>query len=314
MLQQTQVQTVIPYYTKWVRRFPTVRSLANARFSEILILWAGLGYYRRAQMLHQTAKLLCAKYQGRLPQTRDGLNKLPGIGPYTAGAIASIAFGENAAILDGNIKRILARIFAISHDIQSPRTINHLWKLSASLVPKSNPGDFNQAMMELGAIICLPDTPRCHQCPVTMFCEARRLNRETDFPFRRNRIPVKKVRQVALVIYNSNHEILIKRQPDNGRWGGLWTFPFGDNRKEITNELNIDNQSLKQIMTLRFGFTKYQVQLKVYENQLPKTDKRNNERPRLKNSHLRWVKAVKLISYPFPAPHRQIANQLNHAK
>jgi len=310
MLQQTQVQTVIPYYKKWVKRFPTVQSLAKARLSEILKYWAGLGYYRRAQMLHQTAKLFCKKHDGKIPRSVDKLSRLPGIGPYTAGAITSIAFGEQAAILDGNVKRILTRIFAISHDIQTPRTLDRLWKLSAELVPKRNPGDFNQAMMELGAMICLSDAPLCRQCPVALFCKAHKLNRETDFPFRRNRIPVKKVRQVALVLHNNRNEVLIKRQPDNGRWGGLWAFPFGDNRKEITDELKLGNPSLKQLMTLRFGFTKYQVQLKVYENQTPETSKRNSKPHRLTNSQLRWVKPNRLRNFAFPSPHGKIVDKI----
>src|SRR5512137_1830169 len=175
MLQQTQVETVISYYMRWLRRFPTVARLAAAPLDEVLAHWEGLGYYARARNLHRAAKLLVEKSRGQLPQTLDGLRALPGIGLYTAAAIGSIAFGIDAAALDGNLKRVLARIFDVRQDVTSPGGEKSVRALAESLVPPGRAGDYNQALMDLGATICTPRAPRCDACPVQTLCEAYRL-------------------------------------------------------------------------------------------------------------------------------------------
>src|SRR5271169_3793142 len=156
MLQQTRVETVRPYYIRWLRAFPTVQALARAADDRVLKLWEGLGYYSRARNLHRAAQIVVRDYEGQLPRTAEGLLKLPGIGRYTAGAIASIAFGERAPLVDGNVARVFARIFAVRGNVKSPRTQQSLWTLAEDLLPDTGPGDFNQALMELGALVCTP--------------------------------------------------------------------------------------------------------------------------------------------------------------
>ena len=167
MLQQTQVNTVVPYYERWMKKFPTVQSLAGASLTEVLKAWEGLGYYRRARNLHETAKTVCEKFGGKFPDSKEELLKLPGIGRYTAGAVSSIAFGNPDPVLDGNVKRVLARILALRDPVDTGRGEKKLWKTAENWVKESkSPGDFNQALMELGALVCLPEKPQCGVCPV----------------------------------------------------------------------------------------------------------------------------------------------------
>src|ERR1035438_6680659 len=165
MLQQTRVETVLPYYARWLRAFPTVHALAQAKDDRVLKLWEGLGYYSRARNLHRAARIVVREYDGKLPRTANGLRQLPGIGRYTAGAIASIAFGERVPLVDGNVARVFARIFAITTNVKAPRTMDKLWQLAEQLIPDRDPGDFNQALMELGALVCTPKNPRCDAWP-----------------------------------------------------------------------------------------------------------------------------------------------------
>ena len=172
MLQQTQAKTAAPYYERWIVEFPTVESLARAPLSKVLKLWEGLGYYTRARNIHRAAKTIMERYHGKFPESFDEIHALPGIGRYTAGAIASIAFGIRKPVLDGNVIRILTRLFAINSQVNLTATKKRLWKLAGDLVPVDHPGDVNQAMMELGAVICLPDNPQCDSCPVSGLCLA----------------------------------------------------------------------------------------------------------------------------------------------
>ena len=172
MLQQTQVKTVIPYYERWIRTFPTIENLSNAPEQKVLKLWEGLGYYSRAKNLKKASQIICKEMNKELPKTVKALQKLPGIGRYTAGAISSIAFGLKAPVLDGNIKRVLSRLFCINENGTTSASEKILWQKSEDLVPDRRPGDFNQALMELGATICTPNSPLCQQCPLQNKCEA----------------------------------------------------------------------------------------------------------------------------------------------
>ena len=182
MLQQTRVDTVIPYYDKFLAAYPTVHSLAEAPLEDVLTKWSGLGYYRRARTLHAAAQQVSREREGIFPREASELREIRGIGPYTAGAVASIAFGRAAALVDGNVARVLARIFAVNDDLRKPAGIAKIWKIAEELVPKKNPGDHNQALMELGATICTPRAPRCLLCPVNDLCEARKRGLENDLP------------------------------------------------------------------------------------------------------------------------------------
>jgi A/G-specific adenine glycosylase len=199
MLQQTQVATVIPYYKGWLKAFPSLASLARAPLSKALKFWAGLGYYRRVRMFHQAAQFVQREFRGKIPRTAEALRELPGIGRYTAGAIASIAFGEKTPVLDGNVIRILTRIFAIRQSIDQQKTLEKLWSVAGALLPEKCPGDFNQALMELGATVCFPLIPQCARCPVKRDCRAHQKGKELLFPVRSRKDPMKKLQMSALV-------------------------------------------------------------------------------------------------------------------
>ena len=224
MLQQTQVATVEPYYQRFLQHFPDIDSLAAAPLEEVLKLWAGLGYYRRARSLHRAAQFIASTYHSVFPCTYDQILQLPGIGPYTAGAIASIAFREAVPVLDGNVMRVLTRLLLIQHDIARPQTRKLLWKIAGSLVPNKNPGDFNQAMMELGATVCTPTRPRCESCPLATLCAARREHLQHRFPVRQSKSATPRISVAAVIIRSPQGRLMARRKP-GGLWEHLWEFP-----------------------------------------------------------------------------------------
>ena len=227
MLQQTQVATVEAYFQRFIARFADVRALADASEQQVLRQWQGLGYYRRARLLHAAAKQIVAQYAGCVPDNVPALLTLPGVGRYTAGAVASIAFGRRAPAVDGNIARVLSRWAALDQPIDAPAVREQLWLLAAELVPEHRPGDFNQALMDLGATICLPRAPRCESCPVAAFCQARKLGREQELPRRTPRRAPRPVTQHVLVVI-SRGRMLLQRRPDAGMWAGMWQFPTAE--------------------------------------------------------------------------------------
>jgi len=225
MLQQTRVETVIPYYERFLSRFPDVRALALADIDEVLSLWSGLGYYRRARELHRCAKEVVDKHDGVFPSDVPGLRSLRGIGPYTAGAIASIAFDKPVALVDGNVARVLARLFTIEQDMKSTAGMREAWTTAERIVPKDEPGKFNQALMELGATICIPRDPGCLVCPVRESCRARAQGRERELPIMSAKKASPTVPMVAAVIEHEG-KILFARRKEGGLFGGLWEPPM----------------------------------------------------------------------------------------
>lgn len=225
MLQQTRVETVIPYYERFLSRFPDVRALAQAPLDEVLGLWSGLGYYRRARELHRCANEVVEKYGGVFPSSVTELRALRGIGPYTAGAIASIAFDQPVPLVDGNVARVLSRLFAIEHDMKSTTGMRSAWEMAERVVPRDEPGAFNQALMELGATICLPRDPGCLVCPVRDVCEARAQGRERELPVMSAKKASPKVPMVAAVVEHEG-KILFARRKEGGLFGGLWEPPM----------------------------------------------------------------------------------------
>ncbi|MCS6909901.1 MAG: A/G-specific adenine glycosylase [Anaerolineales bacterium] len=224
MLQQTRVETVLPYYARWLERFPTVDSLAAASQQEALAMWEGLGYYSRARNLHRAAQKVVKEFGGRIPSTVAELRMLPGIGAYTAAAIASIAFGVDVAVLDGNVKRVLARLFNYSGDVKSARGEKELSMLAQRLLPPGQAGDYNQALMELGATICTPRTPACPRCPVREWCQAQQLGLQHARPVTRKRAPAPR-RVFAVGVIRKRGRVLLTQRADDGLLGGLWAFP-----------------------------------------------------------------------------------------
>jgi A/G-specific adenine glycosylase len=225
MLQQTQVATVIPYFQRFMRRFPTVKALADAPLDEVLQLWSGLGYYARARNLHKAAQLIRDQHQQQFPREFAQVQALPGIGRSTAGAILSLACGQRHAILDGNVKRVLSRVFAVQGWPGEPAVAATLWDHAERLTPRQRVADYNQAMMDLGAGVCARTKPACLLCPVNAFCEACKSQRPTDFPQRKpgKEKPVKQTAMLMLIA--PGNKILLEKRPPAGIWGGLLSFP-----------------------------------------------------------------------------------------
>jgi A/G-specific adenine glycosylase len=305
MLQQTRVETVIPYFERWMKRFPTVRALAAASERDVLNLWEGLGYYSRARNLHAAAKIVVERHAGQLPRHLDALRALPGIGPYTAGAIASMAFGLDEPTLDANLRRVMARVFDVSKPADSPAGTRILWGLAAENLPKGRAGDYNQALMDLGASICLPKNPRCLICPLMEICEARRLGIQEQRPVLKPRQQTPSYVHAAAVIQRRGRVLLAKR-PSKGLLGGLWEFPNGrvngDPGKGLAKALKIAYRlRVKQEAALgvvRHAYTHFKVTVHAFHAELI-------EKPGDKN--LKWVRVGELEDYPMGKVDRQIA-------
>jgi A/G-specific adenine glycosylase len=225
MLQQTRVETVIPYFNRFLERFPDVEALAGAEIDEVLKMWSGLGYYRRARVLYATAREVTARYGGNFPGEAAALRELPGIGAYTAGAIASLAFDQREPLVDGNVARVFARLFGIDEEIRTAGAVKRLWEIAWRLVPEERPGRFNEALMELGATVCTPRDPRCGACPLEALCSARASGRVMELPRidAKKKVPV--VKMVAAVL-RRGPLVLLARREEGGLFGGLWEPPM----------------------------------------------------------------------------------------
>ncbi len=224
MLQQTRSETVVRYYEPFLDRFPTVQALAAAPLNAVLQRWAGMGYYARARNLHRAARDIVARFAGRVPRTVEELLTLPGVGRYTAGAVASIAYGVRAPILDGNVARVLTRLYALEGNPTDRTVRDELWRRAAESLPRKRCGEFNQALMDLGATVCTPRAPRCPQCPLRTLCLAHAVGRENDLPLRPRRTPVRAV-AIAVLAVQCGDRLLLRQRPRDGLWGGLWEVP-----------------------------------------------------------------------------------------
>jgi len=252
MLQQTQVATVIPYFQRWLQRFPTLKDLAEAPIDDALKLWEGLGYYARARNFHRAAQVVMRNYGGKIPDTVEELLKLPGVGRYTAGAIASLAFGRDAPVLDGNVRRVLSRVYGIA-DAHSPDAVEKLWQLSESLLPAGRAGPFNEALMELGATLCAPRAPQCSRCPIRSECHAFAAGRPEAYPARTARPPLPHKVAVAAVIEDVDGRVLMAQRAHHGLLGGLWEFPGGDLQAEDNEDDHKRARRLAQLVRERTG-------------------------------------------------------------
>jgi len=308
MLQQTRVETVVPYYQRWIRRFPNVTSLARASEQEVLRLWEGLGYYGRARNLRRAAKLVVDEYGGQVPQNVKALRKLPGIGRYTAAAIASIAFGLDEAVLDGNIRRVLARVYDVTAPVDAPEGERFLWKLAAKNLPVGKAGDYNQALMDLGAAICLPRQPHCARCPLTQICRARRNGTQAERPVRRPRKPIPTHVHAAGVIYRRGR-VLLARRPSKALLGGLWEFPNGrvpggparGLATALRGGYNLHIRRARSLGILEHAYTHFRVTVHAFRCELV-------GRPQA--TSLKWVRLKDLGEYPMGKIDRQIASML----
>ena len=252
ILQQTRVAQGLPYYNRFIKKYPEVEDLARAPESEVLRLWQGLGYYSRARNLHRCAKGVVEQHRGQFPQTMEELRTLPGIGNYTAAAIASVAFGEAVPVVDGNVYRLLSRYFGISTDISSSKAFREFFKLAASLIDEERPGDFNQAMMEFGAIQCTPKQPGCDACPLQQNCLAYAEGLQTKLPVKNKKTKVKQ-RYFHYLLINGGNQILFRQRQEKDIWQGLYEFPLIESAKQhFLNEL--DHPILDQLREIDIVF------------------------------------------------------------
>lgn len=314
LLQQTRVETVLPYYRRFIQAFPTLQSLANAPLERVLNLWQGLGYYRRGKNLHAAARAIVTDHRGRFPSTAAELQQLPGVGRYTAGAVVSIAFGEPAPAVDGNVKRVLARLEAIADDIGATATQKRLWQVAERLVPQEQPGDFNQALMELGARICLPRNPRCNDCPLAPACQARITDRTDELPVRNKRPPPARVVASAAVV-SKNGRYLVVRRPPSGLLANLWGFPSFEGDAQPPRERRLvslveQTYGIETAITARLGpithqFTHRHLTLDAYRLRwVAGRLSRDADRP------TRWLRPADFARFAFPRLDRKIIERL----
>lgn len=252
MLQQTQVTTVIPYFQKFLEKFPSIGALAEAPLQQVLKSWEGLGYYTRARHLHSTAREVCAKYGGKIPNRHDVLLSLPGIGAYTAAAIASIAFDEAVPVVDGNVLRVFSRVLA--DDSPPEKAKKNIAEFLAGLIPPDEPGSFNQAMMELGSLVCTVKNPKCALCPIQSFCRAYKLGKVLDYPRKAIKKMLPAQQWIALAAVN-DRKILLRQRPLKGIWGGLWELPSIPNQNKKGFQKEAD-QLLRKLGTGPFKIEK----------------------------------------------------------
>lgn len=314
MLQQTRVETVIPYYLRWMERFPTLHSLAEASLEEVLKTWEGLGYYRRAVNIHRAARLVVDKYGGRLPRDCATLQKLPGIGTYSAAAIASIAFGQDELALDGNVRRVVSRVFNVREALDTTIGERTVGELARAHLPPGGAGEYNQAWMDLGTAICTPKKPDCPLCPLGEICEARALGVQEQRPVTRGRRPIPQVTVAAGVLHRDGL-VLIARRPEGGLLGGLWEFPGGKQegeeslseclQRELFEELGVKIEVGEKLGVFKHAYTHFRVTLHAFACRILE-----GEPCPLQPSELRWVRLSQLGEYPMGKIDRQLARLL----
>lgn len=314
MLQQTRVETVIPYFQRWMARFPTVQSLARAEIDEILSLWEGLGYYRRAHNLQLAAKQIIEEFGGKMPQSSVELEKLPGIGPYTAAAISSIAFGERILSLDGNLRRVISRLDNYERDATVPEASKRFRTWAEEHISSSSASAFNQALMDLGAMVCTAKSPACGMCPISSHCEAYAQG------VQENRPVMKKMPQIPHFVVSAgvlikDGQVLLGRRPTGKLLGGLWEFPGGkclDGEliteclvREWKEELNMVVVPGVEIGVFKHAYTHFKVTVHALECQSKKTEFMLNA-----HSEVRWIQLDQLKSYPMGKVDRRIAEMI----
>ena len=311
MLQQTRVDQVRPYYERFMDRFPTVEHLGKAPLDDVLKAWEGMGYYARARNLHRAARRVVDEYGGQIPDDPARISDLAGIGPYTAAAISSIAFGRDCPVVDGNVVRVLSRLFHLTGNPATSAARKKIDGLAGRLLARGRAGDFNQAMMELGATICTPRQPRCGACPVKPYCEARKtLPDPSVLPRKRPRAQRPHL-HVAAAIVRRNDEVLIVRRPTDGLLGGLWEFPGGTvgNQveretflsEEMKNTLGIDVRVDHAVATLRHAFTHFEMTLQGYSCSYVEGVARHRD-----GNVCRWVPFENLGRFAFPRAYRRL--------
>jgi A/G-specific adenine glycosylase len=274
MLQQTRVDTVIPYYERFLKKFPDVRALARASGDDVLKAWENLGYYSRARHLHEAARVVVGHLGGVIPAEMDGLRKLPGVGDYSAGAILSIAFGKRVAAVDGNVIRVIARLFAIEDPVDGSKAKRRIGATAQRLVPPREPGHYNQALMDLGSGICTPRSPACPSCPLSAVCRARRKGVQEAIPVKKKAAAVPHREAAVAIIRNDRGEILFVKRPGRGLLGGLWGFPGGaledgdapaaGLRRSLRTELGLRAIPGRELLSVEHGYSHFTITVHVF--------------------------------------------------
>ena len=313
MLQQTQVETVRGYFERFMRAFPTVRDLAAADEQQVLRLWEGLGYYRRARGLHAAAKMIVDEYDGEFPDTVEELVKLPGIGRYTAGAIVSIAFDKPAPILEANTIRLLSRLVAYRDDPTKSAGQKYLWQVAEELLPRKEVSRFNQALMELGSLVCVSKEPSCEACPVNNLCAASQLGVVDDLLPTTKKTAYTELREAAVVV-RKRDKVLVRRCGPDERWAGLWDFPrFGvESEGPLFARRELESKLVEQtgvavslgplLKTIKHGVTRYRITLDCYQATYGSGRLKST-----KHSPAKWIEPARLTDYPLSTTGRKIA-------
>ena len=314
MLQQTQVATVIPYFRRFMKQFPSLRRLAGADQQDVLKAWEGLGYYSRARNLHRAAREVVQHRRGRIPTAADELRTLPGIGAYTAAAIASICSGERVPVVDGNVIRVFTRFLGLSGISTSPRVRRKILEFLTGCIPAEAPGDFNQAMMELGATVCRPRSPSCQSCPLAPRCVARKTGRTEVLPVqpRARKVPEY---EIAVGLVRKNGRVLIARRRTDQMLGGLWEFPGGKRRRgeslavtvrrEIREETGVKVRVGRELCLVKHAYSHFKIRLHAFL-----CSSCGGRAMALAGSEVRWVPVHRLHDYPFPAANGKILDVL----
>jgi A/G-specific adenine glycosylase len=317
MLQQTQVKTVIPYYQRWLEKLPTIQDLAAASERTVLKLWEGLGYYNRCHNFHKAAQLVCSEYNGKVPDHPDLFLELPGVGPYILSAVMSIAFKRVLPVVDGNVLRMVTRYIELWDDISKSATKKKVYHMLLDLIPENNPGDFNQAIMELGALICTPKDPTCSICPLKKTCQAKGRDSFYALPFRtkKKKIPL---HRVALAVIMKNDKFLIQKRPSIGHLAGMWEFPGGKLEagesseqavvRECIEELDVSVKIIQKLKKVKHTYTHFKIELNIFICQLTSTLVQARQ-----GQPIRWISPDEMNQYPFPSANYKFFKALEAA-
>ena len=312
MLQQTQVTTVIPYYQNFLERFPDIKTLADASVDDVLQYWQGLGYYARARNLHKAAQIIRDEHKGMFPEVREAVEALPGIGRSTAGAILSFACGQSWPILDGNVKRVLARCFRVKGWYGQSNTMQQLWYLAESVTPPKNTAAFNQAMMDIGSMVCVKSSPKCGICPLKKFCGSYLHHCQAQFPEKKPK-RAKPHKSTLMLLHRCQDQMLLWRRPPSGIWGGLWSLPEVDD----TNAIALWQQSFLSLeqepgsiqdSVIRHQFTHYSLDISVAIIELESLPRKVAD-----SENYRWVSADSLAEHGLPTPVKNLLAKLQTA-
>ncbi len=314
MLQQTQVATVIPYFNRFIAQFPTVEILAAANQQTVLKAWEGLGYYSRARNLHKAAQIVCNDHQGQLPDTYEGLQKIPGIGPYVGAAIASIAFSQPVPVVDGNVLRVFSRFWGIETDITKPQARVVIFSRLSPVIQAKTASNFNQAIMELGALICTPKSPNCTQCPLSFECIAFQTNRTTELPVKAKKAATPHYDIAVAVIWKDGKILIGKRKPDQ-LLGGMWEFPGGKQKpneslaqtaeREATEETGLEIRVKDGFITVNHAYTHFKITLTAFNCEYFAGLASNKT-----TDEVRWVDPEELNDYPFPKANKKVVEAI----